>query len=51
LQRLSSLMEFQDVETIKSLTKNPLATLKILLSYYRRAQKLSNYEDSNKLKF
>jgi hypothetical protein len=51
LQSLSNLMGFQNVETINSLTKNPLATLKILLSYYRRVRKLSDYEDNSKLKF
>ena len=50
-QRLSEMMGFKNVEQINRLTGNPLATLKILLSFYRRIRTLAGYEEEKKAKF
>ncbi len=50
-QRLSRLMGFPNVAAIHRLTGNPLATIKILLSIYRRLRKLAAYEEAGKAKF
>jgi len=50
-QKLSEMMGFENVEQINELTGNPLATLKILLSFYRRIRALAEYEKEKKAKF
>lgn len=49
--QLSQLLGFENVAQIHRLTKNPLATLKILLSFYRRIKVLAEFEKSGKAKF
>jgi hypothetical protein len=51
VQKLSQMMGFENVEQINKLTGNPLATLKILLSFYRRIRTLAGYEEEKKAKF
>ena len=50
-QKLSQMMGFKNVEQINELTGNSLATLKILLSFYRRIRTLAGYEKDEKAKF
>lgn len=50
-QKLSHAMGFKNVEQINRLTGNPLATLKILLSFYRRIRTLTEYDRDGKVKF
>jgi hypothetical protein len=45
---LSQLMGFQNVDQINQLTGNPLSTLKIILSFYRRIRTLADYERNGK---
>ena len=47
-EKLSRQLKFEHRREIDDLTSDPLATLRILLSYYRRLQKLSKYETSGK---
>lgn len=47
---LSRLLGFENVAQIQKLTKNPLATLKILLSFYRKIKILSEFTDKGKIK-
>ena len=49
--KLSRLLGFENVEQIQKLTKNPLATLKILLSFYRKIKTLSEFTVKGKTKF
>ena len=49
--KLSQLLGFENVAEIQKLTKNPLATLKILLSFYRKIKKLSEFKSKGKAKF
>ena len=49
-QILSRLMGFRNLEELQALTPNPLATLKMLLSLYRRVRTLAEYEDAGKAK-
>jgi hypothetical protein len=51
VRKLSQMMGFKNVEQINKLTGNPLATLKILLSFYRRIRTLAGYEEEKKAKF
>jgi hypothetical protein len=48
---LSMLLGFENVGQIQKLTKNPLATLKILLSFYRKIKILSEFTAKGKAKF
>ena len=48
---LSKLLGFSNVEQIQKLTKNPLATLKILLSFYRKIKTLAEFTYKGKTKF
>jgi hypothetical protein len=48
--RMAKLMGFEDVQTVNALTKNPLATLKVLLSLYRRVRTLAKFEQAGKAK-
>lgn len=45
---LSQLLGFKNLEELHYLTQNPLATLKILLSLYRRVRTLAKYESKGK---
>ena len=49
-EKLSKLMGFENLEQINKLTKNPLATLKILLSFYRKIKVLAKFDISGKTK-
>jgi len=51
IHKLSHAMGFQNVAEMNRLTGNPLATLKILLSFYRRIRTLTEYERDGKAKF
>jgi len=46
--KLSQLLGFENVEQIQKLTKNPLATLKILLSFYRKIKVLAEFNSKGK---
>jgi hypothetical protein len=48
---LSGLLEFNKVDHIQKLTKNSLATLKILLSFYRQIKILRKFTDKGKANF
>lgn len=48
---LSQLLGFENVSQIQKLTKNPLATLKILLSFYRKIKNLTEFNNKGKAKF
>ena len=47
-KQLAEMMGFKNLQQINALTGNPLATLKILLSFYRRVKKLAEYEKNGK---
>jgi len=47
-KELSRLMDFKHLEELDLLTRNPLGTLKILLSVYRRLRALAKYEKKGK---
>lgn len=47
---LSRLMGFENIDQVNKLTKNPLATLKILLSFYRKIRVLAEFDKSGKTK-
>ncbi|WP_309400017.1 hypothetical protein [Cerasicoccus maritimus] len=47
---LAEMMDFPYYEEINEITKNPLTTLKILLSFYRRIRTLVEYEKSGRAK-
>jgi hypothetical protein len=46
--KIAKLMGFKDVATLSTVTRNPLATLKLVLSLYRRVRTLAKYEESGK---
>jgi hypothetical protein len=48
--RMAKLMGFEDVATLNKVTRNPLATLKVLLSLYRKVRTLAKFEESGKAK-
>jgi len=48
--KLSQLLGFENVAQIQKLTKNPLATLKILLSFYRKIKVLTEFNSQGKTK-
>ena len=48
---LSKLLVFDDFDKIHKLTGNSLASLKILLSFYRRIRKLAEYQKEEKITF
>ena len=50
-ENLSKLMGFRNLYEVQRLTQNPLATLKILLSFYRKIKKLVEYDVKGKAKF
>lgn len=47
---LSRLLGFENVVQIQKLTKNPLATLRILLSFYRKIKILAEFNNKGKAK-
>ncbi len=47
--RLARLLGFGDLQELNSLTGNPVATLKILMSYYRRVRTLAEFQTGGKL--
>lgn len=49
-EKLSKLMGFENLDQINKLTKNPLATLKILLSFHRKIRVLAKFDQSGKTK-
>jgi len=49
--RLSEALGFKELGRLNELTSNPLATMKILLSYYRRIRTLAEYEQKGKAQF
>jgi|SRR5882724_672665 len=46
---LSRLLGFKNLNELHDFTQNPLATLKILLSLYRRVRTIANYESKGKV--
>jgi hypothetical protein len=42
---------FENLDELNNLAPNKLAALKMMLAFYRRARKLKDYQDDNKLKF
>lgn len=48
---LSKLLGFKNIKEINKLTNNPLASLKILLSFYRKIRKLSEFTQKGKADF
>ncbi len=48
---LSSALRLEHREQLDRATSNPLTTLRILLSYYRRNKTLSEYETEGKIDF
>lgn len=50
-KELSGILQFEDLERLKSRTQDDLATLKILLSFYRRTRELSGFHLSGKVRF
>ncbi|HEY3374500.1 MAG TPA: hypothetical protein VGK02_05500 [Candidatus Aquicultor sp.] len=49
--QMSKLMGFEDIQHIHEKTGNPLITLKILLSLYRRVRTLAEYQNNGKIRF
>jgi hypothetical protein len=50
-QQLSRALGFENLAALNTLTGNPLATTKILLSYYRRVRTLADYAKKGKAAF
>lgn len=50
-QALMRLMRIGELDKLEALTKNPLATLNILRSFYRVVEKLASYEGEGKAHF
>lgn len=48
---LAKLLGFKNLKELNELTQNPLTTLKILLSFYRRIRSLADYTKRGKTKF
>lgn len=51
LERLSEMMAFDGVSELKQITQNELASIKILLSFYRRVRTLAEYQKNDKADF
>ncbi|GBC61773.1 hypothetical protein DENIS_2735 [Desulfonema ishimotonii] len=51
IKKFSQLMDFQYTEQLDNLTENPLISLKILLSFYRRVKNLSVYSIEGKASY
>lgn len=47
-ESLSRLLGFKNLDELHNFTQNPLATLKILLSLYRKVRTLAKYESKGK---
>jgi hypothetical protein len=50
-QTISDIVEFRNRTKLNMLTNDPLTSLKILMSYYRRDRKLVEYEEEGKAHF
>lgn len=50
-QTISDIVEFENLPKLNMLTGHPLASLKILMSYYRRDRKLVKFEEEGKAHF
>jgi hypothetical protein len=50
-RRLAEALGFTDLAKLNELTDNPLAAMKILMSYYRRIRTLADYERKGKADF
>jgi hypothetical protein len=50
-QRFAEALGFANLNELNNLTDNPIATLKILLSYYRRVRTLADYARRGKAEF
>ena len=48
---LAKLMGFKDIKELHKITRNPLTSFKILLSFYRRIRDLAKYTNKGKTKF
>ena len=48
---LARIMHFEGLECLQSRTQDPLGTLKILLSFYRRVRKLVDFQLAGKVKY
>lgn len=48
--RMAKMLGFEDLPTLARLTGNPLATLKLMLSLYRRVRTLAKFEEDGKAK-
>lgn len=51
MQSLAKLMGFKNIKDLHRVTRNPLTSLKIILSFYRRIKLLANYTTKGKTKF
>ena len=50
-RQLAEALGFRDLSRLNELTENPLARMKILLSYYRRIRTLADFEQKGKADF
>jgi len=50
-ESLVKLLGFKNIKELHTVTKNPLTSLKILLSFYRRIRSLVDYTNEGKTKF
>jgi len=50
-QSLAKLLGFKNLKELNKVTRNPLTSLKILLSFYRRIRSLADYTTKGKTKF
>ena len=48
---LAKLMGFKSIKELHKVTRDPLKSLKILLSFYRRIRDLADYTNKGKTKF
>jgi len=48
---LAKLIGFKNIKELHKVTRNPLTSLKILLSFYRRIRSLADYTNKGKTKF
>jgi hypothetical protein len=50
-KKLAKAIEFKNLDELEAHTENKLATLKILMSFYRRVRTLVEFQDEGKAKF
>jgi hypothetical protein len=48
---MAKMMQIRDIDTLDSRTQNPLISVKILLSLYRRVRKLAEFQNRGKANF